>query len=494
MSGLLSAIEAQPGNRIAVRVGDRAIDYARLNADIGATASLFVRAGIDQSTTIGIRAGPLANGQTYASWIAHLAAIRLGCRHVTMVETVSIADTLGSGLIDLVVGSEKTLDRVPLTTPRLLFNPTLDRPVAPDGPTPPNREHSARRLNLTSGTTGKPKFLEWTTDMMGRRVAQVGEGLELGPQTEHYNLLHLRTTSGFRYPIAVWMAGGTVLLPEDETPRDRDHHALHRSTLICCSPPMLENRLKAHAGEWPGRDQRTILVLGGRLARETRRDATERACKALLISYGSTETGGVATGDSALLDRHPGAVGFLRKDVEVVIVDEQGNPVPPGTPGAMRIRSPLMTQGYASDGGDSSANDHFRDGYFLPGDRGILFEDGMLAIEGRESDTFNIGGWKVNAHDLESKLGFLPGVIDLCSFVMPLDDGDLLTFAIACQDDADLDRIAGLIKARIPRGTRFHVVRLKAIPRNEMGKAPRTQIAKRLTELYGARKANLSNA
>ena len=67
-----------------------------------------------------------------------------------------------------------------------------------------------------------------------------------------------------------------------------------------------------------------------------------------------------------------------------------------------------MNHGYetAVPGEESS---HFADGYFYPGDIGRLFDDGLLAIEGRIGDTFNVGGWKVNAADLEAKLAFLPG-------------------------------------------------------------------------------------
>ena len=48
----------------------------------------------------------------------------------------------------------------------------------------------------------------------------------LGPDTILYPLLHIRTTASFRYPIAVWQAGGCVLLPDDLEPRARDQAAL----------------------------------------------------------------------------------------------------------------------------------------------------------------------------------------------------------------------------------------------------------------------------
>ena len=52
----------------------------------------------------------------------------------------------------------------------------------------------------------------------GARGASRTTALPLGPDTILYPLLHIRTTAGFRYPLAVWRAGGCVLLPGDSEP------------------------------------------------------------------------------------------------------------------------------------------------------------------------------------------------------------------------------------------------------------------------------------
>lgn len=488
--GIVQLLLAQPTGRVAVRVGGQDIGYGRFTADVLAAAALLSAKGIGPGTRAGIRAGPVSNGHSYANWVAHLATLHLGAGHVSVVEPAAVSAAAQAGMIDLVIGARGTLDDIPPALKQVEYDCDPARPMV-TGDAPPAADDQASRINLTSGTTGKPKFLVWDAAMIEARVAQVGDGTPLGPDTILYPLLHVRTTAGFRYPVAVWRAGGCVLLPSDSEPRKRDEQALGQSTLIAASPVQLGERLRMFPDPWDGRERRTIIVLGGRLPVAVRDAALANACDRLLISYGSTETGSIALGDSSLIDRHGGAVGFVRKGVTVEIVDQHKQPVAAGEPGLVRVRTDVMNHRY--DGvATGTPSSHFDDGCFTPGDIGRLFDDGLLAIEGRAGDTFNVGGWKVNATDLEAKLAFLPGVDDLVTCVMPLDEGDLLTIAVVTGDKVDLNQVAERIRAKLPKGRTFHLVRIRSIPRNAMGKIPRAMIAERLTGLYGASRKNLT--
>jgi len=467
---ILDALQVVPADRIAVRVDDLAISFGRLLADVAAAAAMLAAKGVGEGSKVAIRAGSLVNGHSYANWVAHLAAIRLGAAHASIAERSAIAAALQAGMIDTVIGPKGGLRDMPASLTRIEFDCDPAQPLVAPSDAVPNRESAAVRLNLTSGTTGTPKFVSWNSAMIAARVAQLGTagvtgGLPIGPDAILYPLLHLRTTAGFRYPLAVWQAGGCVLLPASAETAERDEAALGRSTLIAASPMQLAERLRLFPDPWDGLADRTIIVLGGRLPIAVRDAALGTACAKLMIGYGSTETGSIALGESDVIDRHPGAVGFVRDSIAVEIVDAARAPVASGESGLVRIKADLMSAGY--DGvvpGEQSS--HFDGGYFYPGDIGRLMPDGMLAIEGRVGDTFNVGGWKINAPDLEAKLAFMPGVDDLCACVLALAEGDLLTIA----------------------------VRIRSIPRNAMGKIPRAMIANKLTELYGASRKNLPHA
>ena len=90
---------------------------------------------------------------------------------------------------------------------------------------------------------------------------------------------------------------------------------------LAASPVQLAERLQLNPGEWRDRAGRTIIVLGGRLPVAVRDTALATVCGTLLVGYGSSETGSIASGDSALIDRHSGAVGFVRDGVTVEIAD-----------------------------------------------------------------------------------------------------------------------------------------------------------------------------
>ena len=488
--GIVQALQTQPADRVAVRAGTLEIGYGRFAADVLAAAALLAAKGVGPGTKAGIRAGHVSNGHSYANWVAHLATLHLGAGHVSVVEPAAVGAAVQAGMIDVAIGPRGSMGDVPPALKRIEFDCDPAKPMLAPTDAPPAADDRASRINLTSGTTGKPKFLIWDSAMIAARVGQVGDGLPLGPDTILYPLLHVRTTAGFRYPLAVWLAGGSVLLPDDKDPRPRDEAGLVASTLIAASPVQLSERLRMFPDQWAGRKGRTIVVLGGRLPVAVRDSALAIACDRLLISYGATETGSIALGDSSLIDRHAGAVGFVRDGVTVQIVDQHKQPVAAGEPGIVRVRSDVMSHAY--DGvATGKPGGQFDDGLFTPGDIGRLFDDGLLAIEGRTGDTFNVGGWKVNAAELEAKLAFLPGVDDLAACVMPLAEGDLLTIAVVTRDKVDLNQVAERIRAKLPKGRTFHLVRINTIPRNAMGKIPRALIANKLTELYGATRQNL---
>lgn len=490
--GIIARIMQQPGERTAVQAGASAISFARLMADVDAAAALFRADGIGSASTVGIRAGSAENGHSYANWVAHLAVMKLGASHVSMTDAASIRASLRAGRINCVIGTFESLIDVPLSVRRLQFHVDPAAP-APAADPADNEEGTARRLNLTSGTTGKPKFVAWDAEMIERRVEQIADQATINSDTSLLPLLHLRTTAGFRYPLAVWAAGGCVLLPLARKGFDRDREAMPKANLVIGSPPQLKERLAGIPGVWPGQDARTIIVLGGRLPATLRQAAMQRACSRLMISYGATETGSIAIGDHAVLDRHAGAVGFLRDGVEVEIVDPEGERVPAGQPGLVRTRTPVMALAY-EEGTAKAAGRHLRDGWFYPGDVGRLYDDNLLAIDGRAGDTLNLGGWKVSANDLEARVAQLPGVKDACAVAMQLPEGDRLAFGIVCDDDLDIKALDERIHAMLTRRRPFHLIRMASIPRNAMGKIPRALIASRLAAVYGAARKNAANA
>ena len=467
-------------------VGGGSVTYRQFAEDVDVMAFWLHEQGISTGTRLGIH----LNDSSYWVWVAHLAAIRLGACHMTGSPEMSRRKALGLEAF-LIGRSEPSEVAEPvrlLVAERFSLEP-LARQLGVEPRVWPDRsaELRASRLALTSGTTGMPRALLWDYDMICARVAQAGDNAGPTQATRLYPALGVMTTAGFRYPLAVWQAGGTVFRRgrQDEVAAP-SWSPLERSNLLVTSPINLGNALGRVRGPWPGRDERTIIVLGGRLPIAQRDKALEDACARLLIHYGSTETGNVASGDAALLDRHPGAVGYARADAEIEMVDDQDRPVGRGSTGIVRIRTAAMCAGYLADTGGGKESSEFRDGWFYPGDRGILHDDGLIAIAGRSSDAVNLGGLKLSLADIEGKLRQIAAFTDLCVIPVSLAQGALVAIVVTLAADADRKSLPGKVKKTLPLGCPFRIVPVRRVPRNAMGKVPRGEIAKQLIPILQA--------
>lgn len=482
----LASFYEQDGGREAIRVGSESISYARFRNDIDIVALWLRQQGLRPNARIAIH---FRGGQCYWNWVAHIAAMRLGLAHATFEYPAKLQGMMAVAPFHAVLGDLAQVPETPPEVKRLAFNPASLAPLTEQlgrahVPLINPAEEQAVRLAFTSGTTGRPKLLRWDAQMIEARIGQVAQIAGIGAETQLYPLLGPSTTGGFRYPLATWLAGGCVLMTGNpDQPRADRVFMDEDSTLLVCSPAQMIAALQRKPGLWQGKESRRVIMLGARVPLRLRDEALKRACGALTISYGSTETGNVASADAAILDQHPDAVGQVQSNVSVEIVDRQGAVRPAGEPGIVRLRTPYMCSGYVGSNGARASARSFRDGWFYPGDVGILFEDGTLAITGRVAETINIGGVKMLPAILETRFGDVAGVTDLCVFGLRQQDRDVLGVAVVCDDQVALPQLRKELMSRLPKRGPIALFRMKQIPRNAAGKVNRREIAQRLTAL-----------
>ncbi|MBW1708148.1 MAG: acyl--CoA ligase, partial [Deltaproteobacteria bacterium] len=116
-------------------------------------------------------------------------------------------------------------------------------------------------------------------------------------------------------------------------------------------------------------------------------------------------------------------------DSEVMIFDENHNPLPQGEPGEIGYRGPNMFLGYYKNP-DKTDSTRTEDGWFLTGDSGYIDEDGRLRLRGRKKDVINRGGSKMFPLSIENILCFHPKIASVA--VVGLPDPDLGEIACAC--------------------------------------------------------------
>lgn len=484
---ILEPIFFQKRSRVAAGAGDTPITYGRLCDDIDSMAHwLLGTHGLSPGDRVTLHVGNPGNPD-YWDWIMHLGAIRAGLAQSTGGLPPAIAATGKLGPYAAAIGMVDKLGKGANPAKRIPFAPAASAPLARQIAIDDRQhnlegleQHSSRLLS-TSGTTGRPKVIRWDHTLFAGRLDQVRAIGDIGRDTVLLTLLGLITTTGLRYPLAAWQIGATVLLPSIGEEKTDMVGAADTCTFLATSPFRMQDFLRHVPGEWAGKETRLIELFGGRVPPLLREQCLSRCCSTLRMSYGATEVGRVAAGDTSLVDRNPGAVGMIEPGVTVEIVDPQGAPRPAGEPGIVRMKSAYMVDGYIGQPPVRGANTPFRDGWFYPGDIGILYEDGLFAITGRNSEAINISGAKLSPIVLEERLGELPEIQDVCVVAMQLDQGDVLTAAVVCAHDVDLVALRQKMAGLVPRQFPFMVAKVEKIPRNAMGRIPRTAVARMLT-------------
>ena len=338
------------------------------------------------------------------------------------------------------------------------------------------------RVVFSSGTTGSPKGVVFTVEILHARTAAARRNWM--PADPFMSLLGLDTVSGFQTFCWSVFNGMTAFLPGDG-PANLRILAAHGVRSIKTSPARLANLVDAaeaagSSGSSPLPALEVVQVAGSLLT-----PALAERCRRVLgcdpvYLYGSTEIGTVTRG--GFDPSRPQAVGRPVPEIDLEIVDGSGAAITtPGVVGAIRTRSAQTPAGYWH--GSVSANAAFRDGWFYPGDQGSLDADGNLVISGRTDDVVNAGGAKFNLAELDLWLDGLDAVSDCASFLFTDSSGaTAIGIAFTSRHPINPAELRARLADRLPNLEVGALIRLATIPRNDLGKVQRTLVEKMFGE------------
>lgn len=137
--------------------------------------------------------------------------------------------------------------------------------------------------------------------------------------------------------------------------------------------------------------------------------------------YGSTEVFSVAVWriDREFADGETIPVGVPFAQVEVLIVDEDGNPLPRGERGEMLISNPWLCSGYYRDTKRTwnafvidPLDRGYHTRYYRTGDIGCIDEDGKLTVHGRKDSQIKRAGYRMELGEVEVALRQIPGWVN----------------------------------------------------------------------------------
>jgi long-chain acyl-CoA synthetase len=270
-------------------------------------------------------------------------------------------------------------------------------------------EHDARlgvavRM-LTSGTTGPPKRVDLTYDMLAHSV--MGPAAERPPAPTELRrgvaivnspLVHIGGV--FRILQCVAEARPFVLLERFELDRWAEAVRTHRPRAVSLVPTAL--RMVLHSG-LRREDLASIRAVTSGTAPLSAEDAdafTERFGIPVLTSYAATEFGGGVAGWT--LPDHKtywrakrGSVGRANPGAQLRVVDDDGNPLGPDQVGLLEVKPGQL--------GLSAT-------WMRTTDMARIDADGFLWIIGRADQAIIRGGFKVMPDDVRTALESHPAV------------------------------------------------------------------------------------
>lgn len=338
-------------------------------------------------------------------------------------------------------------------------------------------------FEFTSGTTGAPKAvcLSGAEFAASRQNAANAYGWQ--PDDVCMAALPWPTKVGIRGMLRTLWAGAAHL--DQPYPHTRNELAaliaLWGLNALDCSP--LQLRVLMASPPLPDGQLlplRWLRVVGAAIAPPEIQAARERLTRRLHIGYGSTELGLMAYLGP---DDAPDAPYRLVPGLRVQALATDGQPLPDGQTGRLRLAAPWLPARYAL--GSSDAVEGFHNGYFVSSDLGAVVAPGRLVLQGRADHAINVGGLKVIPMDVEQALLNHPEVADVAVIGIPDPVvGEAVAAFLVLRSPLGVDLLRQYLFERLaPEQVPGIYVGLQTIPRSPEGKV----LAQPLRELFAAR-------
>ncbi len=373
---------------------------------------------------------------------------------------------------------------------------------------PEGDDNDTTVIVFTSGTTSAPKGVMLTHDSFASYILSTVTPAD--PDMTETNLVTVPYyhIAGLQAALTAVYAGRTQVIMRQFEPVEWmtlvQEYGANRAMLV---PTMLKQLLDhPRFGDFDLSSLNVITYGAAPMPLEVIRQAIGKFPGASFINaFGQTETASTITmlpPEDHVLEGSPKeiekklrrltSIGKPLEDVEVAIVDEEGQPTSVGETGEIVARGSRMMSGYWQE--EAATRETLRSGWVYTGDLGYQDEDGYIYLAGRSKDFIKRGGEMVSPEEVEQVLMSHPQIDDAA--VIGVDDVEwgeeiraLVVAALLAAPpgsgegepptEADIieycrERLAGFKRPR-------SVVFVDELPRNVMGKV----LKRDLREIYG---------
>lgn len=207
----------------------------------------------------------------------------------------------------------------------------------------------------------------------------------------------------------------------------------------------------------------------------------------LAEGYGLTETSPVATCNPIDGTERIGTIGMPLPNTEVMIADDEGNPLANGERGEILIKGPQVMRGYWNRPEETALVMHGE--WFKSGDIGVMDDDGFIKIVDRKKEMILVSGFNVYPNEVEDAIASCPGVLEVGVIGMPDAKSTEKVVAYVVKKDSSLteDQVIAhsreyLTNYKVPREVYF----TEELPKSNVGKILRRKIKEAHIEKVGA--------
>ncbi|MEO7254046.1 MAG: AMP-binding protein [Casimicrobium sp.] len=336
-------------------------------------------------------------------------------------------------------------------------------------------------MAFTSGTTGAPKAaLHSHRDVLSACETWPRHVLRATPDDIVVGSPPLAFTFGLGGMLVfpMWAAASVYFPDAGYSPEFMVQTINDVGATICYTAPTFYRRMAAFAEKTPMPTLHTCVSAGEGLPDATRQLWKQATGIEILDGIGATEMFHIFI-SSAGSEVRRGAIGKVVPGYHARVVDENGNPLPPGSVGKLAVIGPTGCK-YLDEPRQTR---YVRNGWNYPGDSFLMDADGYFFYQARDDDMIITAGYNVAGPEVENCLAQHVAVAE-CAVIGQADveRGMIVTAFIVVKadvvaDDALRITLQDFVKANLapykyPRQIKF----VSSLPRTETGKLQRHRL------------------